>query len=258
MHSVRKECAKLLTGAPQTRRFAAMCKSGFGQSSGPRHSRDKARSMGVQRAVLKSPCTNWEFRRQTSPGIFWIGILHLVLVAGVAANAALVTYSEYRGSPVTNQSEDQVENECSTYGLYGLLGERCMHKVRPPDAHYNLLHSFCICIEWHRTVKYMLYSKLVILITIPECNEEKNRFPMLYRSLRALVCYAIRWQTVGIILLSLLTCVYVHLLCLCHLIFTSCDSVVRVRFPPVTFFLMSCHILSNVVFVGQSIERLYI
>ena len=92
MHSVRKECAKLLTGAPQTRRFAAMCTPGFGQSSGPRHSLNKARLMGVQRAVLKRPYTNWEFRRQASPGILWMGILHLVLVAGVAANAALVTY----------------------------------------------------------------------------------------------------------------------------------------------------------------------
>ena len=90
------ECTKLLTGAPQARRFAAMCTSGFGHRAQYPFSEallvtlrvsDEA-GIGIRtKDGLRHQCS-LENHGTENP----ISHAGTSLVAGLAANAALITY----------------------------------------------------------------------------------------------------------------------------------------------------------------------
>ena len=86
------ECTKLLTGAPQARRFAAMCTSGFGHRAQYPFNEALLATLRVSDEAGIGICTKDGLRHQCSLEITEQKILYLMLVAGLAANAALVTY----------------------------------------------------------------------------------------------------------------------------------------------------------------------
>ena len=87
------ECTKLLTGAPQARRFAAMCTSGFGHRAQYSFSEALLVVLRVSdEAAIVGIGTKGGLIHQRSLENHGTEILCLMLVAGPAANAALVTY----------------------------------------------------------------------------------------------------------------------------------------------------------------------